>query len=289
MVTERLRADVTRYFRHKPLYPGATCALEPIPYIKLPLRNADLSHSQIRPSQPGIGTKIDYSISEGWYYSKNIFGFGHGAVDFKLPYGFPVAAPCEGYAMSSYHSYPLTDNKGDILVRNGIKIGLGIGYFVQIYNPQRDRFIQLGHLSNIADKMPFSVPIRSGNKWLATGHLLNREEMLRGNNQNLIYVKAGETVGFVGYSGLTNEEDYKEGYKRPYLIDPNKVFTWSIPHVHMDEFQRNFQTGKKNWRRDPYDLYSKKGRYPTHTNTLSIGKDPLFLTDENDRPYFADR
>ena len=289
MLAEMLKADITRYLRHKPKYPGATQALEPIPFITLPLREDDLKHSQIRHGQLGIGRRVYYSIYEGWYYSGNYFGFGHGAVDIKLPYGFPIAAPCDGYAMSSYHSHPLTDKKGNIVVRDGIKIRFGIGYFVQIYNPQQDRFIQLGHLSNIADKIPFSVPERKSDRREATNHILNRRQILEGNNPNLIYVKTGDIVGFVGYSGLASDEDYKEGYNRPYIIDPDTNPTWSVPHLHMDEFQRNFKTGKKDWRRDPYDLYNKKVRYPTHSNNLNIGEAPLFLTDENDLPHFADK
>lgn len=274
MIQERLMGEVTHFLRHRPRYPGKESRLEPVPYLKLPFTKAGLYH-----------------ISEGWYYSskvRSVVPFGHGAVDFALPYGHPVAAPCDGYAIASYHSYPLLDRDGKVKIKNGVAQRFGIGYFVQIYNPGQDRFVQLGHLSNVADTIPFSVPKKNGAIWQATGHLLSQDEMTGGKNPMVAFVKTGETIGFVGYSGLTSAEDYLEGYKRPYVIDPNIISTWNIPHVHMDEFQRNQITGKKDWRRDPYDIYMKDGSYPTHSNSQKIGKEPLFLTDENSRPLFAD-
>lgn len=291
MLGERLLSEASRRRYHKPKYPGKESCIEPVPYLKLPFRKSDISHNQIRKSQIGIGRSEKYSVSEGWFYSKDVrkyFSFGHSAIDFALPYDFPVAAPCEGYAISSYYSYPILDRKGYIKMKNGIRLRFGMGYFVQIYNPPQDRFVQLGHLSNIADSIPFNIPVREGNKWIATGHILNKEEMLPGKSR-ITYVRSGDPIGFVGYSGLADEEDHVKGFERPRVIDRNKVPTWSIPHIHMDEFQRNMVDGSKAWRRDPYDIYKRRDRYPTHNNMEDIGREPLFLTDQNDRPLFADQ
>lgn len=278
---------------HRPKYPEAKHKLEPRQYLRLPFRAEDLAHWQKRPSQVGIGTKIDYSVSEGWLYSKRVRralprAFGHGAVDFHLPYGFPVSAPCDGLAMSSYASYPLFDKKGNVKKVNGLVQRFGLGYFVQIYNRDEDRFVQLGHLANITTEIPFSIPVKKNGRWQATGHILEKRELTAGN-PGLTFVKAGETIGYVGYSGLTEVEDYKKGADRPFVINPGKIGSWSIPHIHMDEFQRNLTTGEKDWRRDPYDIYREGDSYPTHTNLMEIGKNPLLLTDALDRPLFADR
>lgn len=294
MLKEALLAEATRLWHHYPKYPGEKAGLEPVPYLRLPFRQEDLAHYQIRLSQPGIGKRETYSVSEGWYYSKaikkalrKIVPTGHAAVDYALPYGFPVAAPCEGFAMSSYYSYPLVDKRGNVKVKDGIHQRFGIGYFVQIYNPTRDRFVQLGHLSNIATDIPFSVPVREGTKWIATGHTLTAEQMSTDNPQ-VAWVNTGDLVGFVGTSGLNDKEDYKEGYDRPFVIDPMSNPSWSIAHIHLDEFMRNYVTMAKDWRRDPYDIYKQEQYYPTHTNHNSMGREPLFLTDVSDRPLFAD-
>jgi len=291
MICEKIVGNLSRCLYHQPRYPGEVDRLEAKPYLRLPFRNEDLSRAQIRPSQLGITSKINYSISEGWYYSRDvtkILPYRHLAVDFALPYGFPVAAPCDGYAISSYYSYPLFDSRENVKKVDGKVFNFGIGYFVQIYNPKVNRFIQVGHLSDIYKSIPFSVPVRNRNRWEPTNNILTTKELMSGDNQNVVYVKTGDTVGYVGYSGLCYEDDYKHGYVRPYKIDPQKIRTWSIPHIHMDEFQRNYETGKKDWRRDPYDIYSWRNFYPTHTNSVPIGNNPLFFTDSNNRPIFAD-
>ena len=282
MLKETLLAAATRAWHHHPKYPGEEQGLEPVPYLHLPFRKEDLYHWQLRPSQTGIGTKVDYEISDGWYYSKTvkklirrIVPAGHGAVDFALPYGFPVAAPCEGFAVSSYYSYPLFDRQR-----------FGIGYFVQIYNPTARRIVQLGHLSNIADTIPFGIPVRKDSSWMPTGHLLTPQQMASGKHSNVVWVNTGDLVGYVGYSGMRGEEDHVDGYNRPRQIEQDKNPTL-IPHIHMDDSMRNYVTGAKDWRRDPYDKYMKGPYYATHTNKESMGKEPLFLTDESDRPLFA--
>ncbi len=165
---EGIKAALTRKRRHWPKPSGTENPIQPEPYLKLPFRQEDLNRVQLRASQPGIATKIDYEISEGWFYSKKskkLIHFGHGGVDFALPYGFPITTPCSGIAMSSYYSYPVLDKQGDPKRINGKLKSLGVGYFVQIYNEKQDRFVQLAHLSDIAKEIPFSVPIKNGARW----------------------------------------------------------------------------------------------------------------------------
>lgn len=292
MSKEYLISTATRIKYYRPTYPDSEGPLKIIPYMTLPIRQEDLITHQINPENLGLTTAIEYSISEGWYYSKNvtkIIPFRHAAVDFSLPYGFPVAAPCDGYVISSYYSYPLIDAKGNLLRKNGKVINNGLGYFVQIYNTIQGRIVQLGHLSDISNNIPFSKPIRDGVRWLPTNNVLTSEQMISGKNPNVVYVKTGETVGYVGYSGLTYGEDYQSSCERPYRINPNAVGTWSAPHIHMDESARNFITGKKDWRRDPYAIYGWNNMYPTHYNKITMKEENLFLVDQFNRPFFADR
>jgi len=290
MLTETL-LGLSREIYHHPKYPGERSRLSPTPYLTLPFRKEDLDHYQIRPSQIGIGRKIDYKISEGWWYSEDIrkfIPFKHTAVDFSLPYGFPIASPCDGYAMSSYYAYPFAPNGQTMSNTQEEMPHFGMGYFVQIYNPDQNRFVQLGHLSDVSEFIPFSLPVKKDGKWIPTNNTQTPEEILTPGNSNVVFVRTGENIGFVGLSGLTYGEDYQQGFERPIPVDPAKINTIHIPHIHLDEWMRNYVTGKKDWRRDPYDIYKRRESYPTHSNGLNIGKEPLFLTDESGRPLFAD-
>jgi hypothetical protein len=273
-------APVIRWWFHHPTYPGESQPLEARPYLSLPFRKSDLARVQIRASQPGIGRKLDYHVSEGWMYSSDvtkIVPYKHGGVDYELPFGFPVAAPCDGYAISSYHSNRQPDGQG-----------FGIGNFVQIYNPEVNRFVQMGHLADIHASIPFSLPKRAGKNWLATGHLQTPEELMRAGNRSVKFVRRGEIIGSVGFSGLTREEDYREGSPRPCRVDPKNAHTWSTPHIHFDESQRNRKTLDKDWRRDPYDIYLWRNAYPTHKRPQAMGPEPLFITDDRGLPKYAD-
>ncbi len=284
MLVESLKAELTRRWYHWPRYPGEHEHLEAVAYLRLPFTKEDLDRSVIRSSQPGIVHKIQYEVSEGWWYSSEVTGrllrpVRHAAVDFRLPYGHPVAAPCEGVAMASYYGNQQLD-------KNGKLVEFAIGYFVQIFNPNQKRLIQLGHLSNIADTIPFSVPQKKGSKWIPTGYLQSEAEMIDKGNCQLVWVREGDLVGYVGYSGLCNAPDYFAGYDRPYVTDPNEIGTRSYPHLHMDESRRDYKTNEKKWRRDPYAEYGLASVYPTHSNNEVLREETLFLTDEFGKPKF---
>ncbi|MEK7150789.1 MAG: M23 family metallopeptidase [Patescibacteria group bacterium] len=284
MLVENLKAELTRKWYHWPRYPGEQKYLEAIAYLRLPFTKEDLDWSVIRSSQPGITRKIQYEVSEGWWYSPEVTGrllrpVRHAAVDFRLPYGHPVVAPCEGMAIASYYGNQQLD-------KNGRPVEFAIGYFVQIFNPDQKRLVQLGHLSNVADTIPFSIPQKVGSRWMPTGYLQPEAEMTNSNNNLLVRVKAGDLMGYVGYSGLCNGPDYFEGYDRPYVTDPNEIGTRSYPHLHMDESRRDYKTAEKRWRRDPYAEYGLADAYPTHSNNLTLREETLFLTDQLGKPKF---
>lgn len=302
---ESFKASLARESYHRPKPTGTENPIEPTPYLKLPFRKEDLLSIVIRCIQPQIRATTDYQISEGWIRSKRyletitdklhlpsamaLFHFPHGGIDFVLPYGFPIAAPCDGIAMSSYASFPVTSRHDQPKIKDGRLINKGVGYFVQIYNEQHDRTIQLAHLSNIHEDIPFSVPKLQGARWEARNHDLDRDTLICADNPSVVRVKQGQVVGFVGHSGMTYYPEYFEGYDRPFVIDPLKNGAIGIPHLHMEEFTRDLITGKKSWQRDPYNVYSRNLYYPTHSNNITMMHENLFIADEFGRPKYSDR
>jgi hypothetical protein len=292
---DRLLAVALRATHHHPTYPGQETPLPATPYLYMPIRKAELDYCPVESKDSYMGQKIEYYLSDGWIYmneTKNLLRkyvpTGHAAVDWELPYGFPVCAPCPGLAMASYYSYPLRDRQGNIAIEDGIRQRFGIGYFVQIYNLEQKRIIQLGHLSNIADNIPFSIPKREGPAWRPTGHIFTHEEAT-GGMANVTWVNTGDLIGFVGTSGMNDEDDYEVGYDRPKIVPEKEALTKAKPHIHMDESRRDMTTGEKADRRDVYNEYRRKDAYPTHYNTIPMREETLFVTDHSDRPKFADQ
>lgn len=235
-----------------------------------------------------VGT---YQITEGWMYSraeKAIHGLKiHAGIDFYVPYGTVVVAPCEGIAISSYHSFPILQENGQTKRLEGKQVYFGLGYFVQIYVPQEARFIQLGHLSEINNSVPFSIPTFDKGVWTPTNHTLKQKEMA--GNPMVTKVKRGQILGKVGFSGLRwGYNDYKQGSKRPVLLDTAKYQSYDEPHVHFEEMGRD-ETGKKGWQRDPYDIYLSARNYPTPKRNRTIGDEPLFIIGSDSLPIFADQ
>lgn len=255
---------------HSPIINGES--VKPIPYLTLPFRKSEVK---------------SYNITEGWVYSRNekaVHGFKvHGGVDYHVAYGTPVVAPCDGLAISSYHSFPLLNEDESPKTLEGKKLYFGLGYFVQIYNPEVNRFIQLGHLSDISNNIPFSLPVFSEDTWTPTNHILKISELK--NNSMVAKLHRGDLVGYVGYSGLRwGYDDYVEGSKRPVVLDFKKYKSFDESHVHFEDFFRDQETGKKGWQRDPYDVYLSWSNYPTPKRKRSMGKEPLFYLDENGLP-----
>lgn len=250
--------------------------IEPIPYLTLPFGKEDFS-------------KSTYSITEGWRYSRQeqkIHGYAiHGGIDYQAPYGTVIVAPCDGYAISSYFSFPIKN--GDSVKRiDGKQVYFGLGYFVQIYNPEVNRFVVLAHLSEVDPSIPFSLPTFKDNIWAPTSHNLKINELT--DHPYVVQIKRGDVIGKLGYSGLRwGYEEYIEGSSRPVVIDETKCISFDEPHVHFEEYWRDQKTEVKGYQRDPYDIYLTARNYPTPKHKALIGREPLFILGSDGLPIFA--
>jgi len=246
------------------------------PYLTLPFLQKDLCG--------GV-----YDIMEGFRYSRaeqSVHGRRlHFGLDFAVPYGTPVVAPCDGLAVASYHSILVRNKDNTIKLHQEKFLGYGLGYFVQIHVLGKNRIVQLGHLSNLNASIPFSVPVEtSKGEWSPTNHQHSEKELL--NNEWVVPVKTGGLLGWVGYSGMRwGYDDYKTGYDRPMVINPQEKVSYDEPHVHLEEGKRDTD-GVKVDQRDPEDIYLTARNYPTPIRHRKLGPEPLFYCKDG-LPIFA--
>ena len=124
--------------------------IENIPYLTMPLRG-------------------NFSITEGFIYSqeeRDVHGnYFHKGIDYATPYGTPVYASASGYGVAGYHRFTVLEDDNTPRLYQGLPIGNGFGYFVQIYHPysickvKGGRITQYGHLSK------FGRGIKAKNYW----------------------------------------------------------------------------------------------------------------------------
>lgn len=103
--------------------------------------------------------KCKVNISEGWIYTKkerlihkNYF---HNGIDYETNYKEPVYACADGYAVASYHRFPINDKLGFPILFKNQPLSNGLGLFIQIYHPEKiskvkdGTITQYGHLSKL--------------------------------------------------------------------------------------------------------------------------------------------
>lgn len=112
------------------------------------------------------------AITEGYIYTEGaraIHGnFFHKGIDFAIPWGSPVYASADGYAVAGYHRFAIRNSDGSICTYKKKPLANGFGLFVQIFHPPTiskvtgGRITQYGHLSELADVIPYkpSQPIK---------------------------------------------------------------------------------------------------------------------------------
>lgn len=267
------------YF-HYPFINGATVSATP--YLTLPIKKSDVIKNG----------KVNYDVYQGWIYGEDelsIHGGNpvHAGFDIALPFGTQVFSPVDGYAMSTYQTFWKKDAFGNVIRFKGQPLRMGLGYFVYMYVPSVNRFVELAHLSDIDPLIPFSKPIYKDGGWMPTGNKIKIEGIEQ--NPNFVFVTKGTPLGRVGYSGLAlgTAVDYEDGNERPVVMPQEQFKSWDIPHIHMEEFYIEQETFKKAWQRDPYAVYSTSEYYKTPNRNVSLGKDQLFLLDDEGFPQFA--
>ncbi len=277
-LSERTKIAQDRF--HSPTVNGEK--IEPKAYLTLPF------------SKKGAG---NIKINEGWLYSYDeyqIHGMEvHVAVDFHAPYGTAVYAPADGYAMSSYFTLPVKIQKKEITYK-GKAINYGLGLFVRMYIPLAHRFLDLAHLSEIDNAIPFSEPEYDEEKkeWKPTNEKISMNEIP--SHPEWVKVTKGQFLGRVGTSGLSwGYEDFTDKPQRKVTYDPKTQVSWDDSHLHFEEFsevqdpQKDEVKGQKTAPRDIYGIYSFEEEYPQLDQKLDPRFKALILTSEDGRPLFA--
>ncbi len=278
-LSERTKIAQDRF--HSPTVNGEK--IEPKAYLTLPFSKKDAGNIK---------------INEGWLYSYDeyqIHGMEvHTAVDFHAPYGTVVYAPADGYAMSSYFTLPVKPHEEEIIYK-GKAINYGLGLFVRMYIPQAHRFIDLAHLSEIDNAIPFSQAGFDAEKkrWDPTNEKILINEIP--SHTAWAKVTKGQYLGRVGTSGLSwGYEDFTDKPQRNVTYDPKIQVSWDDPHLHFEEFSqvqdphKDEVQGHKTAPRDIYGIYSFEGDYPRLDQKLDPRFKALILTREDGRPLFQD-
>ncbi len=202
-----------------------------------------------------------YRVTEGWFYSKYEYEihllWGHAAIDFELPRGADVLAAASGWAMSSYHRSNYTGEDGRPVKYKGKEIGIGLGYFVQMYHPETGRYTLYGHLGSVDSKIPYSPARRLKDGRISPANIGRRPEEMS-KHFRFVWVERGDKVGEVGDSGVNwGYDDFPD---RP---DPSKYPSWDRDtHLHFVELTRDLRDGSLSSPRDPYDIYWTADKYP---------------------------
>lgn len=199
----------------------------------------------------------------------------HGGVDFALPRGTDALAVADGWAIASYFWKPVKNLDGSSKVYQDKEVGMGLGYFVQIYHPHIDLYTTYGHLDKISKDIPFHRPIKKKEIFWPIGHKIKPKDLPKYNFAK--FVKKGDVIGGVGDSGLT------WGYQD----DPS----WDEPHLHFEVFKRVGSRGNKKYF-DPFGMKATFNDYPDSyrlSNIKQTGKKGpvLWRTDQEGMPMFS--
>lgn len=218
-------------------------------------------------------------VSQGWFYSQDELTIHpkvprHFAVDFPCKWGTPVYAPADGLAVASYHTYDMTDSRGQT-------IGYGLGLFVQIWHEGPKLYTLCAHLSGINSKLvPYIAPDLENGSWQPRAAIYLTVEAFKANAKP---VKKGDLIGYVGYTGLRS--GYEEAPSNPPTINPAKDKTWDPhgAHLHFEVYTRTPDGAKKADRYDPFGIYGKREAYGK-VFTKACG---LILPNSDGTPQFA--
>lgn len=199
-----------------------------------------------------------YSTIEKEFHGHEI----HGGVDFELPFGTPLLAATDGWAIASYGFswvYEKQDDKTEQLrLVRGDKVSGSIGLFVQLYNPELNIYVQYGHLSTVGNDIPYKEPqfIPEREEYIPQGYRVMPEVYTQPGYAK--WVKAGDIVGYVGVSGIAlGKADSPDQVE-------NKREIWDDTHAHIQVFVRA-EDQQSAQSIDTYGIYGTADMYPDDT------------------------
>lgn len=192
--------------------------------------------------------KSDYKITEGFIYSQQEVKvrhiYFHKGIDFACMYRTPVYAAASGYLTASYHRYPVLNRDKTPMLFNGLPQGNGLGYFIQIFHPEKvcgikgGRITQYGHLSKLAPDIyartfkPLSIDynyeIRRKDKKM---HKQTKEDTLRKKISETLelirqYPWLTKLYGYSFNSDLRKRESYLYNEEELKYLKGSKYVKW---------------------------------------------------------------
>ena len=221
--------------------------IENHPYLTLPLKN-------------------DFQITEGFIYTeeeRSIHSrYFHKGIDYACPYGTPVYASASGYAVAGYHRYTEVNEDNTPRLYQGLPMGNGFGYFIQIYHPysvckiKGGRITQYGHLSKFARgfKVKTFKPLKINFEF----EIRRKNDTRRSNRKNFLQLE----------KAILNTKDIVKTYpwvKKLYGFNfrkyPNKREMYTYP---IKDIKRMYK------RKNRYIKYVKQGDLIGYTGSSGI-------------------
>lgn len=192
--------------------------------------------------------KSDYRITEGYLYSRQellIRGFYfHKGIDYACPWGTPVYAAASGYLVASYHRYPMLNKDKTPMVYEGLPQGNGLGYFIQIFHPEKicgikgGRITQYAHLSKFAPNIyartfnPIKIDFEKEilKKYKKSHNKISEKELQKNIKDTLDIVKQypwfNKLYGFSFNNDLRKRESYLYNGEELKYLKGSKYVKW---------------------------------------------------------------
>lgn len=209
---------------------------------------------------PPFSPDTPVTIAAGWKYDEweiAIHGVTrHEAVDFSLAQGTPVLAAADGLAIATFGER-LQKHDGKPRQHKGQNVYYGNGLMVQIWHGQ-GRYTQYLHLDTIDSNIPFYPPWTDEHGDLQNAPELRALVKSYGKEVTAYPVKAGETIGTVGCTGLgLGKRTYEQWQHHDF-----SYHSWDTPHLHFTVFGPRAPYTRNAMRYDPFGIKGHAAEYP---------------------------